>query len=355
MSDTMKAWIHTQKGPPSKVLSLSTLPIPKITSSDQVLVRISHCALNPGASIIMHLLPFIFRSATAIPEMDFAGTVTELGSSIPSDRNLSIGDKVFGSIPVAQHIKAGAGALAEYVVVEHTAMVKTPSGIKSEEVAGLGVAGATALELIKKAGLKKGNAVLVNGAGGGIGHLVVQMCRGIVGESGRVVAVCSSRHVECVEGLGVDQVVDYQAHPMVSSYLAASFSDTRFNAVVDAAGIQSLFAQCPTFLAEGGLYVTVGPKIPDYTYYGILVTLGQMARNILWPSFLGGTGRPYVQVTGVASLEGMEELARLVRDGGLKPKVGKCVGMESALEGYDELLGRHAQGKIVVTMECRLT
>jgi NADPH:quinone reductase-like Zn-dependent oxidoreductase len=60
--------------------------------------------------------------------------------------------------------------------------------------------------LIEKAQLKSGDAVLVNGASGGIGTLVVQMAKDIVGESGRVVAICSGRNVELVKGLGADEV-----------------------------------------------------------------------------------------------------------------------------------------------------
>lgn len=60
--------------------------------------------------------------------------------------------------------------------------------------------------MIEKAQLKSGDAVLVNGASGGIGTLVVQMAKDIVGESGRVVAICSGRNVELVKGLGADEV-----------------------------------------------------------------------------------------------------------------------------------------------------
>jgi len=117
---------------------------------------------------------------------------------------------VFGSIPVGFHLKTGAGALAEYVAVESQCVVGTPEGKQGEEVAGLGVAGCTALLLVEKAGLKRGDSVLVNGASGGVGHMVVQMVREVVGESGRVVAVCSEGggNGEMVRGLGADEVGD---------------------------------------------------------------------------------------------------------------------------------------------------
>lgn len=202
----MKAWTHTSAGLPEKVLSLSTIPIPEITSPTQVRVKISYCALNPGASIVMQLLPFFFRASPAIPEMDFSGAVEKLGESVPVERQLDIGTKVFGSIPLSQHVKSTSGSLAEYVGVEHTAVARKPDNGELEEMAGLGIAGATALELLRAARLRRGNSVLVNGASGGIGHLALQMCCKEVGETGRVVAVCSSSNVEWVKELGADEV-----------------------------------------------------------------------------------------------------------------------------------------------------
>lgn len=205
-SVTMKAWVHSRSGLPSEVLSLTTLPVPCLTSPTQVRVRISHCALNPGGSITMQLLPFIFRTSPSIPEMDFSGTIVELGPGVPAARDLTPGQHVFGSIPVGQHARSGSGSLAKYVVVDRTAVVKKPDGATLEEVAGLGIAGATALELIKAAKPKRGDSVLVNGASGGIGHMALQMCRAEVGETGRVIAVCSGENAGWVKQLGADEV-----------------------------------------------------------------------------------------------------------------------------------------------------
>lgn len=155
---------------------------------------------------MMQLLPFIFRASQAIPELDFAGTIVEVGTNVPAERGLAVGTEVFGSMPLVQHVKSISGALTEYIVLECGAVVEKPDGMPLKEAAGLGVSGCTALDLIKAAKLKTGDSVLVNGAGGGIGHLAMQMCREKVGETGKVVAVCSSRNVDWVKGLGADEV-----------------------------------------------------------------------------------------------------------------------------------------------------
>ncbi|KAF2800433.1 zinc alcohol dehydrogenase [Melanomma pulvis-pyrius CBS 109.77] len=347
----MQAWTHTSAGPHSAVLSLIQIPIPAILSPTQVLIRISHAALNPGASIIMKLLPFVFRCAPAIPEMDFSGVIIKCGSSVPPARNLQNGTHVFGSIPVGQHVKSTSGALAEFVVVEHEAIVRKPDAAILEEVVGLGIAGASALQLLKYARLKKGDSVLVNGASGGIGHLVLQMCRAEVGETGRVVAVCSTDNVGWVREYGADEVIDYKAHDSVQTHLATAYASSRFNAVIDAVGIQDIFNHCPAFLAEGKPFVSIGPKAKSYTYGALIATIGLMLQNALLPRFLGGVPREYAQVTGITNLEAMEQLAKMMEKGTLRVKVGTVVTMRDVPEAYQKLLSGHAQGKIVVKIQ----
>lgn len=155
---------------------------------------------------MMQLCPFFLRSKPAIPELDFSGVIVAAGSEVPECRKLLPATPVFGSIDVAPHLRGGAGALAEFVVVSNASVVQKPDNVSFEEAAGLGVAGCTALLLIEKAVLKKGDKVLVYGASGGIGTLVVQMARNAVGREGKIVAVCSSRNGEVIKGLGADDV-----------------------------------------------------------------------------------------------------------------------------------------------------
>jgi NADPH:quinone reductase-like Zn-dependent oxidoreductase len=348
LPETMKAWTHTRAGLPRNVLAVSTLPTPTIASPTQVLVRVSYCALNPAGSIVMQLLPFLFRGSPAIPEMDFSGTVVEAGPDVPKERNLRPGTHIFGSIPVAQHVRSTSGAMAKFVVVDHTAIVRMPDAASLMEVSGLGIAGATALELIKAAKLKKGDSVLVNGASGGIGHLVLQMCCEEVGPSGKVIALCSSSNVDWVKKLCAEestlrdpqksfpnealrfQVIDYNLHAPIHEHLIKSFGEARFDSVIDAVGIQDIFNNSPTFLAEGKSYVTVGPRAHSYTYVGMLSTIGTMIKNAFLPRVFGGVSRSYIQVTAAASLAAMQDLAKMVAEGTLKVHVGFSVGMEDA-------------------------
>lgn len=115
-------------------------------------------------------------------------------------------------------------------------------------------------------------------------------------------------------------------------YLAKTFSASRFNAIIDAVGIQAIFNTCPQYLAEGKPYVTVGPRQPSYTVLGMLSTIGLMAKNFLWPRILGGVPRPYVQVASAESLNAMQELAEMVEEGTLNVHVGAKFKMTEARE-----------------------
>lgn len=330
-----RAWTHTRAGLPSQVLNLaSDIPAPTTLKPDEVLVKVSHTALNPGASVMLQLIPMIFRTKPSIPEVDFAGTIAKLGSSVPPTRKLSPGTRVFGCIPLGQHVSKGKGALAEYVVVPAGHLFPTPEGMKNEEAAGLGVAGCSALGFLDVAKIKEGERVLVNGASGGVGSLLVQMVKGAVGESGVVVAICSGRNEELVRGLGADevsappigkdlfadrmQVIDYREHAPVYQYLAEKYSRNKFDWVLDAYGIQDLWLNCASYLKPGKPFLSIGIQVPNCNYSSLLSAIGMLMSNMLWPRFLGGVDRSYAPVNGIANSKSMERLARMIEDGKLQ-------------------------------------
>jgi reticulon-4-interacting protein 1, mitochondrial len=200
----MRAWTHSRAGPASAVLTLtSAAKTPTLTSPTAVLVRISYASLNPGGSIMMTLCPNVFRATPAIPELDFSGTLVAMGSDV---KDFAVGDKVFGTVLLGPHVKAGIGTLAEYVALEAATVLKIPAGFGEREAAGLPIAACTALVLVETAGLKEGDRVVVNGASGGVGTFAVQMVREKVGKSGKVVWICSGRNAEVVRELGADEV-----------------------------------------------------------------------------------------------------------------------------------------------------
>lgn len=202
----MRGWTHNLIGAPEKVLSLSSeVARPSLKSATQVLVRVYYAALNPGGSVMMQLCPSFLRTKPYIPEMDFAGEIVQVDETLDSSRGLKPGLEVFGTIPVPDHLK-GQGSLSEYVVVEASCVVPVPKGMALDQAAGLAIAGCTALALLDRAKLERGQKVLVNGAAGGIGSMITQLARDAVGDEGYIVAVCSADKEDLMKDLGVNEV-----------------------------------------------------------------------------------------------------------------------------------------------------
>jgi reticulon-4-interacting protein 1, mitochondrial len=155
---------------------------------------------------MMQLCPSVLRAKPAIPELDFSGIILQVGSDVPASRELRAGVPVFGSVLIGLHISAGVGALAEYIALPATSVVRKPENVSLEKAAGFGVSGCTAIVLMDSAKIQKGDKVLVNGASGGVGSIVVQFAKEAVGEEGKVVAMCSGGNVEMVKELGADEV-----------------------------------------------------------------------------------------------------------------------------------------------------
>ncbi|KAH6691430.1 chaperonin 10-like protein [Plectosphaerella plurivora] len=214
---TSRAWTFTSRGPPAAVLTLDparptptlppSLPLPKDAPNPEewILVRTAYAALNPGGLFHVSLLPAFARASTATPELDMSGVVVDTWA--PTDeKRFKVGDQVAAFLPVAYTWPTGSGALAEYVAFPAKYAVPVPEGVSLREAGGVLLAGLCARALVQAGGVKKGGRVLVNAAAGGIGSMVVQMVRGVVGKEGFVVGVCSGGNIELVKGLGADEV-----------------------------------------------------------------------------------------------------------------------------------------------------
>lgn len=300
---------------------------------------------------MMQLCPMAFRAKPAIPELDFAGYVVEVGPEVPKARDLAPGTPVFGTILVGPHVSAGVGALAEYVVVPANCVVRKPDSIDLGQAATLAVAGCAALSLLESAKLKKGDRVLINGASGGIGTMILQMARREVGKEGKIVAICSEKNLECVKGLGADEAIDYKKHAPLHKYLAATYSANPFTVIIDAYGVQEIFSNCATYLVPRAPFISVGIAFASYTYSSVMYACFLMLTNSLWPRFLGGVNRPYNCVQGFATFERLQQLAEMAEEGDFEVVIDSSWELEDALGAYEKMLSRHARGKIVVKVQ----
>lgn len=202
---TMKAWLVTKNGQPKDAMTLKTdYPVPSKLKAGNVLIRVSHAALNPADLNFMGNIPnWVPFRRNPIPGLDFAGEVVKVGPSVPDDSDVAVGSQVCGALNVIS-VAVGRGSLAEYIEVPASKVVVKPKGVDTIDAAGaLGIAGQTAYIVLKEAGIKAGDRVLVNGASGGVGSVLVQVAKA---KGAVVFGVCSSANAEMVKGLGADEV-----------------------------------------------------------------------------------------------------------------------------------------------------
>lgn len=198
----MKAWTKHKYGGPD-VLQLEEIDKPK-PKDGQLLVRIKANSANPADWHILRGDPFFARFSTGLfkPKekvlgADFAAVVEELGEGVT---HFKPGDHVFGE-------SMETGVFAEYACIPANICAKMPASPDFPEMAGVPIAGLTALQaLITHGKIKAGETVLINGASGGVGHFAVQIAKAY---GAGVTGVCSASKRDFVRSLGADQVIAY--------------------------------------------------------------------------------------------------------------------------------------------------
>jgi len=179
----MKAVVYTNYGPPS-VLHLTELdkPVPK---SNEVLVRVCTSTVTAGTvwtrqgifpgswpfTVALRLMTGLFRPRRPVPGVEFAGVVETVGDRVATFRP---GDAVYGTTTGLRQ-----GAYAQYVCVPESwrggVVSLKPARLTFAEAATLPVGGMTALNLLRKVSLQKGQSVLIYGASGSVGTYAVQL------------------------------------------------------------------------------------------------------------------------------------------------------------------------------------
>ncbi|MER8161328.1 zinc-binding dehydrogenase [Streptomyces sp. NPDC094472] len=278
-------------------------PVP---STGEALVEIRHIGLNFGELRYAHQWP-----AGAVHGHDAAGVVVRAasdGSGPPEGARVALGMAPY--------------AWAERVAVGPAWLGTVPGGVDLADAAALGVAGVTALRVLRKRSLLARN-VLVTGASGGVGHFAVQLAA-LAGA--RVTALVGSPdRAAGLRELGADEVLTDLAE-----------TEDRFDLVMDTVG-GPLSARAWSSLAEGGTIHLVG------------FTSGQ---DTTFPSgTLFGFGEPRTIATyGDMTPPGEEltDLLGLVAAGSLAAPVGLRGGWKDVDNAIQALFARKVHGKIVL-------
>jgi NADPH:quinone reductase-like Zn-dependent oxidoreductase len=298
----MRAVVIDQTGGP-EVLQLEHVPVPE-PDDGQVLIRVRAAAVNPADSSAR-------RTAKELPKIlgyDVSGSV-ELSRAA----DFSEHDDVFG-LPAS-------GGYAQYATAEPLGIAKKPAGLSHEQAAALPVAGLTAWQaLFDRAGLERGQTVLIAGAAGGVGHLGVQFA---ARAGARVIGTGSSRNRDFVMGLGADEYVDYTQRDVGES---VSGVDVAFD-TVGGETTESLLA----VVREGGILVTIASAPPEDAARerGVRAEMMIMKRNS----------------------EQLARIAELVAAGEVHVEISEVLPLAEVRLAHEHSESGHTRGKIVLVVD----
>lgn len=322
----MKAIVWTRYGPPD-VLVLKDVPKP-VPSKDEVLIRIfatsaftGDCELRrflvpPSLWLFTRLYMGLTRpKRVTILGQEMAGVVDEVGMNVS---RFKAGDKVFGITGMR------FGTYAEYVCVPKDALiVDKPDGLTFEEAAVLSVGGSEALHFIKKANVQKGQSVLINGAGGSIGTLALQLAKGA---GAKVTCVDSRIKMDMLKDLGADQVLDYTKDDLTGN-------GEKFDVILDLVGKTSVSVLLRA-LKDGGLVIlgNSGPFAPKL--FG------------LWAALSGGKRVVSNQSSGTTGE--LEELRGLVTTGKVRLVIDRSFSLERTADAHRYIEQGLKKGNVVI-------
>ncbi|WP_410874054.1 NADP-dependent oxidoreductase [Nocardia sp. A7] len=240
----------------SEVLRYEDIDRP-VPGAGQVLVQVAATSFNPVDDHIRagHMVEMLPIALPYVPGLDLAGTVTELGADVTG---VAVGDRVVAMLPLNS-----AGGGAEYALVPVESVAPAPRTTELVDAAALPLTGLAAWQLaFELAELKPGQTVLVNGAAGAVGSLVVQLA---VDAGAQVTAMDAPQHADRLRGYGAVRVngpLDLAAGPAaVGGPFEVVVNHVRFS--------PEELAQLTNYVADGGVAVSSAGPIPEDTTRGV--------------------------------------------------------------------------------------
>lgn len=318
----MKAIVYTQYGPP-EVLQLREVEKPE-PKDNEILVRIKATAVNSGDWRLRKADPFAVRFLFGLtkPKINILGTVLsgeieQVGKEV---KKFKAGELVFA------HTDMRLGAHAEYKsLAEDGTVALKPASLTHAEAAVIPFGGTTALHFLKKADIKGGQKVLINGASGAVGSAAVQLAKHF---GAHVTGVCSTANIDLVKSLGADKVIDYTQEDFTTNGEKYDVIFDTVNKISVSRSLRSLNQKGTMILGSAGML--------------------EMMQG-LWASL---TGSKKV-VAGVIShsAEAIQFLKELVDKGEFKPVIDKTYSLVQMAEAHSYVETGHKKGNVAVTLE----
>ncbi|MDB5136329.1 MAG: quinone reductase [Mucilaginibacter sp.] len=281
-------------------------PQPK---ENEILIKVAATTVNPmdmkiRSGALQKQIPLSFPF---IPGLDVAGTIEAVGGKVS---RLKVGDEVFAT--------TFGGTYAEYVVINEEKAATAPKNVTANEAVALAIPLVTAYSFLVEGGqLKAKQSVLIHGAAGGVGSVMVQMAKAL---GAYVIGTASGEGLALATSLGADEVIDYKTQDFTELVKDADL-------VIDLVGGE---IQTKSFgvIKKGGLLLSaVMPPSED---------LAQ--QHHVTAKFISST----------PSYHKLEFGKKLVEEGKIKIRISKTMKLKDAAQAQDLLSAGGINGKIVL-------
>jgi NADPH:quinone reductase-like Zn-dependent oxidoreductase len=332
----MKAFI-LDKYKKGGTLRFGDMPEP-VLGDDDVLVEIHAAGLNPLDSKIRDgaFKPLLAYRPPFVLGHDMAGVVTQVGSKV---RRFKVGDEVY-----ARPRDGRIGTFAEAISINEADVALKPKNLSMEEAASIPLVGLTVWQaFVERAGLQKGQKVLIHAGSGGVGTFAIQLAKHL---GATVATTTSTANVELVRSLGADVVIDYKKQDfeeVLSGY------DVVLNSL-DGDTLQ----KSVSVLKPGGKLISIsGPPDPDFARkQGLNWFLRQVMCLLSFGIRRKAKGRKVGYSFLFMRADGgqLSQITSLIEAGIIRPIMDRVFPFEATNEALAYTETGRSKGKVVVTL-----
>lgn len=333
----MRAIVQKKYGTPAD-LELQEVQKPD-PAAGEVLVRVRAASVHPdvwhmitGRPLVLRLMGAgLIRPTVSIPGTDMAGVVDAVGAGVTRFRP---GDAVFGETVVTNTLTNG-GAYAEYASVPQDLLEPGPDNVTFEQAASVPTSGyITLMNLRDPRQLRSGLRVLVNGAGGGVGMLALQILKA---HGAHVTAVDTASKLDLLRSLGADDVIDYTRDDFTRR-------GTRYDLIFDIPGNHT-YSTCRRVLEPDGRYVVIG-----HEHYGASrKPVFGLIPHFLWLMLRSRFDRQLGSDLPLPSRrESMVILRELLEAGKITPVIDRAYPLAEFREAFRHMIEDDCHGKVML-------